>query len=171
MPKFSISTNGLNSTFYSNEAMNNLNTEQILVSQIIPAMSLTSGRPFLFDVVFDVSTGLLPPALTIKAKFGSQSATVLNAVSVAASLGTPRRVRIKGSLTTISDDNQKEMLDLEVRQDASALALLLGNGVKPFFFDYTVDATQEQMFQITVQAAALLNAPTITVRKAIVGMV
>lgn len=171
MAKQSISTSGLNLTNYATTAIANLDTEQTIISQIIPAMSLASGRPFFFDVIFDVTTGLLPPALTVKIKYGNQTAIVLNGVSVTASIAATRRFRIKGSLVNIADDNQKQLLDAETRQDANLTILSLGTtGIKPFFQDFTINSTVDQTFAVTIQAAALLNAPTIVVKKSSVGM-
>lgn len=172
MPKSSISPTGRITTYYPNSALTALDNEQAIITQVIPASGLSSGRDFAFTVIFDITSGLTPPALTIRVKYGNQTSVLTgSSIAVAAGLGTSRRIKIKGTLSVALDNDQKQLLDCEIRQDGASLGLLLGQGMKPSYADFTVNSNSDQTFQITIQAAALLLAPSVTIIKATAGMI
>ena len=169
--KPSISTSGASLTYY-NIAIANSASKQAILSQNLQSNSFMSGRPFIFDLVFDVITptlGILP-TITIGIDLNGTPYTIVSGALASLSL-TNRRFKVKGSLTPISDDSKNLLLDGEVRQ-YGGLAIAGTNTNTQFFNEYTnIDISSDITFAVTIQASAILGGVSVLLKKATIGMV
>lgn len=159
-----------NKISYVDNGLMTTTTETDIVSEVIEKKILSSFRPYYFDLVFELSTGIitLVPTVTIKIKIGTASVTVLQQVALASLTG--RRFKVVGSLVLNSTNGTSLFLDAEVRQDAASIFSGFTSS-KPTLADITgVDSTTSQTFKVTLQITSILSGNSILLKKAILGM-
>lgn len=150
-------------------AMNltNSTAETSIFSQVIKGGVMGANKELSFSILCNLTTGLVPPNITIKVKLGSGSLTIASALAIAISI-TSKPFIIEGKI--VNKDSGSQLVYAKVTQYSNAIPIISSNGVALDSADWTIDTTQDQTFSVTAQFSALSSSSTLTFRNATIEL-
>lgn len=128
-----------------------------------------TNKEMNFRFICLLTTGLVTPTLTIRAKLGSSVLTVASGVGLAASLGTPAPFIVEGSVIN-EDAANAQLAWFKITQPANTLALLIGGGTAMNAVSWTEDTTADRTFSITAQFGTAVTGTSLTFRHASIDL-
>lgn len=153
-----------------NIAVSNTSTETTLFQTVIKGGSMGTGKELHFQILCTLSTGLLPPGVTIKVKLGSAVLTVASTIGLATSLSSAAPFIIEGKIVN-KDAANAQLIYAKLIQKSSSLPLLLSSGAAMEYADWTVNTAADQTFAVTAQFASASTAATLTFKHASIEMI
>ncbi|WP_206445569.1 hypothetical protein [Spirosoma sordidisoli] len=136
-------------------AISNSTAETDLFSASIPAGKLGLEKTLALHYVGRLTTGLLPPAVTIKVYLGSSSLTVFTAVALLASGSKPLVLDVR-----ISNVNSMSAQYVSVVGQYNTSCITADA-------DWTVDTTTAQTLRVTAQFVSLSTSTSIQTKEAV----
>lgn len=140
---------------------NTVTTDQTIFSSTVKANTMTVDRPYAFTCDLSVTTSLLSlPAVSFKAKLGSNTLTFVNAAALITSL-TAGAITINGYMVLRSDGTILVKFVTQPTGGISPLTLTTGNTVQYAVWS-GVDTTVDQTFTVALAFNSTITATTIT---------
>lgn len=168
MPKTIRETGrGFSTSDTSGIVLTNSATETTLYSQDIPAGAMGTVKELNFKLLCALTTGLVPPNLTIRIKLGSSVLAVLNSQGLATSQsGLP--FLVEGLIANNGAINAQSVY-AKVTQYSNSVPLLIGPAGMALA-DFTEDTSVIKTFSITAQFASAASATSLTVKHATIEL-
>jgi hypothetical protein len=154
---------------YASTTVTNTATETTLFSQTIQAGAMGLNKELTFKIVCTLSTGVLPPSLTIRIKLGTTTISVLNAQSLATSLSSASPFIIDGMICN-NNTVSAQFMFAKIQQPSTTLPLLLSASSSMASADWTVDTSVDQTFAITAQFGSASTAASLVFKHATIEL-
>lgn len=158
---FSVSQN-------TSGTLTNTNVETTMFTQTMAAGSMGINKEVFFRFICLLTTGLLPPTITIKVKLGSSVLTVVSTTALSASMTSVPFI-VEGSVIN-QDTTGSQLAWARLTQPSNTLALLLSGGTAMAATDWTEDTTADKNFVITAQFGSSVSSTTLTFRHASIDL-
>ncbi len=145
---------------YATQTLTNSAAETTIFSGTVPAGVLGTDRSLQVDYYGSVVTGLLPPNMTIRLKFGGVTTTMINNIPMLASQSN-RPISITVKIFNRDSSNSQFIL-CSVRNPGS-LSILTGLSVmEEVSATSSVDTTVNQTLEISAQFGSAVATTTLT---------
>jgi hypothetical protein len=146
---------------YTANSVLNTASETTLFTTTIPAGKMGDTKSLEFCIRCDLTTGALPPSITVRIKLGSATLAIMSGVSLTGSL-TGKPFLITGSIDNTTNATQ-EVFGV-VQQQAGNILGLGTTGIDMASAQWTVDTTTAQTLTVTAQFSSASSTTSLTVR-------
>lgn len=143
--------------------VSNTAVETTIFSQVVPAGKMKATGILGFALWGNLTTGLLPPTLTLRVKLGSSSMAVFTTAALLGSL-TGKAFFLDGYISNISASSQAVVA--RVTQASSGIISLGTLGVNAVEGNFSVDTSVNQTFLITAQFGSAVASTSLVTRMA-----
>lgn len=163
-PYKKLGPSGMIVTETTSATVSNSNVETVLFEQVIPAGTLSLSRSIKAEMKCRITSVLLPPAITIRLKFGGSTLAIVNGLAVNLNISA-KPFTIEALIANKGVANAQYAYG-RITQHMTQGPLSLSSPIYDNDADWTEDTTIDRTFQITAQFASLVSTTSITLKHA-----
>lgn len=152
----------------ASSSMTNTTAETSLFSQSIVGGRMGLSKELRFTILCSLTTGVVPPSMTIRVKFGSSTLVVMNALALASST-TSKPFVIEGVIAN-KNSASAQYIFAKIMQYANAVPILSSTGAAIEDADWTENTATDKTFEVTAQFGGLSATTTLTFKLASLEM-